>query len=241
MSFRNYFKERQEKRKMLSEIKETILGSKKKSKMFGKLNVSSIDEVFRIFVNLGNAAYFSGDNDVFEYFIESLFEMMGADSIPMEDSEIIKYVYSYGLMSLQNYNIIPYTTVISHLKENIFNQSDIKTVNGYIRILREFASKSGSINYEPGVMEVLNAFGEINNYFLDRKMHINSMYLKNAIISMVYSAEKGKHEYMKNKIVAKTKGMLRFTPRRVKPAAIDTDLTQITQEESSTTPEEAQS
>ena len=236
MSVRSYFKERQEKRKLLSEIKETILGSKKKSKMFGKLNVSSIDEVFRIFVNLGNASYFSGDNDVFEYFIESLFEMMGADSIEMEDSEIIKYVYSYGLMSLQNYNIIPYTTVVSHLKENIFNQSDMKAVNRYIRILREFASKSGSINYMPGVMEVLNAFREINNYFLDRKMHINSMYLKNAIISMVYSAEKGKHEYMKDKILAETKGMLGFTPHRGKPSAIDTGPTKTIQEELNTPP-----
>lgn len=241
MSFRNYFKERQEKKKLLSEIKETILGSKKKSKMFGKLNVSSFEEVFRVFFNLGNASYFSGDNDVFEYFIESLFEMMGADAIEMEDSEIIKYVYSYGLMSLQNYNIIPYTTVVSHLKENIFNQSDIKAVNSYIRILREFASKSVSINYEPGVMEVLNAFREINNYFLDRKMHINSMYLKNAIISMVYSAEKGKHKYMKDKILAKTKGMLKFTPHKGKPVAIDAGPTQTVQEELNTTPEEAQS
>ncbi len=208
--------------------------------MFGKLNVNSIDEVFRVFFNLGNASYFSGDNDVFEYFIESLFKMMGADSLRMEDSEIIKYVYSYGLMSLQNYNIIPYTTVVRHLKENILNQSDIKAMNGYIRILREFASKSVSINYEPGVMEVLNAFREINNYFLDRKMHINSMYLKNAIISMVYSAEKGKHKYMKDKILAKTKGMLRLTPYRVKPTAIDVGPPQTIQEELGTTPEEAQ-
>ena len=131
--------------------------------------------------------------------------------------------------------------MVSHLKENIFNQSDMKAVNRYIRILREFASKSGSINYMPGVMEVLNAFREINNYFLDRKMHINSMYLKNAIISMVYSAEKGKHEYMKDKIIAKTKGMLGLTPHKGKPAAIDTGPTQTIQEELNTTPQKGQS
>ena len=73
MSIKKYVRERYEKRKLLSEMKNIIIEEPKKEfKTLKQLDINTISEVMEMYINIGNMSYISGDNDIFEYFIESL-------------------------------------------------------------------------------------------------------------------------------------------------------------------------
>lgn len=211
MSVKRYVKERHTKRELLLEIKKMIIEeSSEEMKTFEILNVNTVDEVMRQFINIGNMSYFCGDNDAFEYFIESLFDIVNAEPNGIDSEELIKRIYHYSLMSAQNYDIIAYSVILNNIKKNILKLTEAQPVNQYLMILKDLAVISVSNNLKAGIMEALHAFRGINDHFVDNKMHINRMYLKNIIISIVYSAEKSRHEKLKDTLLAESSEILGF-------------------------------
>lgn len=218
MSVKNLIKERTEKRRQLSEIKEAILeGQNKKKNKFKKLNIRTLDEALSLLINIGNMSFVSGDNDIFEPFIEALFEILNADIKGLEKERLIKYIHNYGLRSAKDHDIIPFLIVLKNLKEPVLNLKETASVNAYLRILKNLVLKSETANYELGTLEVLRMFRELNGHFTDNDMHVNKFYLKSITISLMSSAETNRHERLKHKILAGAKNILGFKPPRVQP------------------------
>lgn len=227
MSVKNFIKEREEKQRLLLELKNIILKEDSRGlKIFKKLNIKDFDEVLKLFVNIGNTSYVSGDNYIFEYFVESLFEMINADPEELDKEEIIKYIHNYGIMSAQNYDIISYSTIVEGFKENIVMQEETKVINYHLKILRELASKAVALNFELGVLEVLNALRDIHGRFVDDDKQVNGLYLMNTIISLIYSAERSRNLDLKEKIIFETNGVLKLTLPRIGPEAVEVGSTQ---------------
>lgn len=211
MSLKRYLKERQEKRKLLSEIKDIIIDkSNKKIKNLKKFNINSIDEVMKMHVNIGNTTYLSGNNDAFEYYIESLFEIINAKCDNLNNDDLLENIKKYGVMSAHNYNIITYSIILNSIKKQIIKLSDLQSINQYIKILGELALITENINYEEAIMEALQAIKEIHDYMIDENMQVNKVYLQNIIISLIHSAGINQHEYLKRIIITETKDKLIF-------------------------------
>jgi hypothetical protein len=220
MSVKHLVKERAEKRKLLSEIKEAILeGPNKKRNTFKKLNIRTLDEALSLLINIGNMSFVSGDNDVFEPFIEALYEIVQADIEGLEKERLIKYIHNYGLRSAKDHDIIPYSIVIKNLKEHVLDLRETRSVNAYLGILKNLALKSETSNYELGTLEALRVFREFNGHFNDNAMYVNKFYLKSIMISLMSSAETNRHERLKHKILAEAKEILGFEPPRVQPGS----------------------
>lgn len=227
MLVKNFVKEREEKQRLLSELKNIILKEDNRGlKIFKKLNIKNFDEVFKLFVNIGNTSYVSGDNYVFEYFIESLFEMINADPEELDKEEMIKYIHNYGIMSAQNYDIMSYSTIVKGFKENMSMREETKVINHNLKILRELASKAAALNFELGVLEVLNALRDIYRKFIEDDKQVNGLYLKNTIIFLIYTADKNRHVDLKEKILYETGDLLGFALPRVEPEAVDVKSSQ---------------
>ena len=209
MSVKKYIRERYEKRKLLSEMKNIIIEEPKKEiKTLKQLDINTISEVMEMYINIGNMSYISGDNDIFEYFIESLFEIINAAPEKLNEKELVKYIYKYGLMSSRNYNITPYCIILSNIKNNVFKSEDMQIINQYLKILENLAITSEAHNYESGTMETLYILKDIDDYLKEKNMEVNRFYLKNIVISAIHSAEKNQHEHLKDKIVAESNEIL---------------------------------
>jgi hypothetical protein len=212
MSVKDLIKERSEKRKLLSEIKLIILKDpQKKLKDFKKMNVKTIDDILGLFINIGNMAYFSGDNDTFEFFMDSLFDVIHMN-LELDREKMIKCIYNYGLLSAHNHDIIPYSIILNNFRKTIFELTETITINNYLRILKDLALNSEINNYELGVMDVLNVFKDLYDHFLDKNMHVNRLYLQNIVISLISSSESNHHERLKNTTLIEAKKVLEFEP-----------------------------
>lgn len=211
MSLKRYLKEREEKRKLLSEIRDIIIDEpNKKIKNLKKFNISTIDEVMKMYINIGNTTYSSGDNDAFEYYIESLFEIIKAKCEDFNNNDLIKNIKKYGIMSAHNYNIIKYSIILNIIKRHVFKLEDLQSINQYIKLLGDFTLIAENNNYEEAVMETLQVIKKIHDYLIDKSMHVNVVYLKNIIISLIHSAEINQHEYLKKIIIMEVKDILMF-------------------------------
>ena len=225
MSLKRYLKKRQEKRKLLSEIKDIIIDEPNKElKNLKKFNISTIDEVMKMYINIGNTTYFSGDNDTFEYFIESLFEIINAKRDNLNNNDLIKNIKKYGVMSAHNYNIITYSIILNAIKRHIFKLADLQSINQYIKILGDLTLITENNNYEEAVMETLQAIKKIHDYLIGENMQVNRVYLQNIIISIIHSAGINQHEYLKRIIITETKDMLMFqnVPDLTAPPHVET-------------------
>lgn len=202
MSLKNFVSNRSEKRKILFQIKDIILKhSDKRLQTFKKLNISKFDDVFQLFLNIGNMSYISGDIVIFELFIKASFELMHAKSEVLDKDELMKYIQNYGLKSLKDHDIAQFSIILNNLKEYIFELKGTKNINSYLRILKNLALKSESHNYELGTFEVLSVFNELNGFFKDKKMDINRFYIHNNLISLMSSAEINHHERLRYRIL----------------------------------------
>lgn len=207
MSFKKYVRKRSEKIELIDEIKDIILTeSRKEMSIYSGFK---IDEIIKIFINIGYKSYFSGDMDIFEYFIDSLFELVSSNSEIISAEELLKYINYLGNMSIHNHNIIPFYTIITNIQKKIYELNELNTINNYLNIIKNLAFKSEKENFEIGILEILNKLKYINNYFIKNNLQINNIFLKNIIISLIYHTDMNNKEYLKNKIIAEIEDILK--------------------------------
>jgi hypothetical protein len=238
MSVKKYVKEQHEKRKLLLKLKNIIIEEPKKEfKTLKQLDIKTLSEVMEMYINIGNMSYFTGDNDIFEYFIESLFDIINAAPVKFNEEELIKYIYKYGFMSSRNYNITPYCIILSNIKSNIFRSEDMQLINQHLDMLENLAMTSEEHNYESGTMETLHILKDIDDYLKKKNMEVNRFYLKNIIISVIHSAEKNQHEHLKDKIVAESNEILELKILKDQPEAVYGDSKPVLGSDEPSTPQ----
>ena len=202
MSFKTFFKEREKKIKFLNKLKTAILDETHNDlKILKKSGVESPHEIIKILISQGSQAYHTGDLYTFEYFIKSLFEIYQQPNNNIENHQILDEINNFGLMSAHHHNNLPYNIILENYKEHLFMNAMTETFRQHLDILRNFALISLYENYISGVLGVVNVYKALNIHFQDNKMPICKMYLKNAIINLIYSAEKFEKDDLKGQIL----------------------------------------
>ncbi len=209
MSIKKYISEGIEKRKVIEEIQSIILDEDEKAHRRGR-NEQSAPVLMKLLINIGNQAYTLGDIETFESFASSLFELMDYEIVGVESEEIFKHIRNFVLMSTHSHNIYLYSIILEKFAGSLIQTKDAELVNSYLQILRELALGSITNNFELGVLEVVNTFKTINEYFLGNRMYISSLNLKNLMVMLIYSAEKYQYDQLKAKILDETRDFLKF-------------------------------
>jgi len=208
MSIKKYINEGMEKRKVIEEIQSIILEDEKNHRRGRKEQPAPV--LMKLLINIGNQAYTLGDIETFESFASSLFELMDYEIEGIESEEIFKHIRNFVLMSTHSHNIYLYSIILEKFAGSLIQTQDAEMVNSYLQILRELALGSITNNFELGVLEVVNTFKTINDYFIGNQMYISSLYLKNLMVMLIYSAERYQHDQLKTKILDETKDFLKF-------------------------------
>jgi len=199
MSIKKYINEGMEKRKVIEEIQSIILEDEKNHRRGRKEQPAPV--LMKLLINIGNQAYTLGDIETFESFASSLFELMDYEIEGVESEEIFNHIRNFVLMSTHSHNIYLYSIILEKFAGSLIQTRDAEMVNSYLQILRELALGSITNNFELGVLEVVNTF---------KTMYISSLYLKNLMVMLIYSAEKYQHDQLKTKILDETKDFLKF-------------------------------
>lgn len=209
MSIKKYINEGMEKRKVIEEIQTIILEEDEKGTRRGRREQSA-QILIKLLINIGNQAYTLGDIETFESFTSSLFELMDYEIEGIESEEIFKHIRNFVLMSTHSHSIYLYSIILEKFSKSLTQIKDAELVNNYLQILKEIALSSITNNFEIGVLEVVNTFKTINNFFIENKMYISSLYLKNLMVLLIYSAEKYQYDQLKIKIINETRDFLKF-------------------------------
>ena len=199
MSIKRFIDERIEKRELINELKNMIISESYKKK--SKYKKVTINDIIKHLITIGNMSYISGDMYLFEHFIESLFEIINANSGIINNDELLKHIYNFGIMSSHSHNINLYLIIINNLEKNIYGLKETLSINNYLVFFKNLALKSEKENFELGILETIKIFKKINEYFINNNIEINRIYLKNIIILLIYYAEKNKKESLKNIIL----------------------------------------
>ncbi len=220
MSFISFFKERDKKVNLLNDLKATILDeSHDHHKLLEKNGVESTDEILKIFVSQGYQAYHSGDLNTFELFIKSLFKIYEAPN-NFENRQILDEIKNFGLMSAHHHNHKPYYIILENYKEHLFMTAKTETFKQHLNILRNFALISLANNYIEGVLGVVHVYKVLNRHFEENDIIVCQTYLKNAIINLIYSAEKYEKDDLKGQILPEINDILGYEEKEASPVEI---------------------
>jgi hypothetical protein len=209
MSIKKYISESLEKQKVMEEIYNILTEDDERNVRRGRRE-QSMETIVNLLINIGNQAYTQGDLDTFKHFISTLFELMDYELDNIKTEDLLKHVRYFVLMATHNHNIYTYSTIMEQFNQSLRKIDDSQIVNEYLQILRELALGSIRNNFELGVLEVVKTFRSINDHFSENKMHISSLYLKNLMIMLIYSAEKYQYDQLKQTIIEETVDFLKF-------------------------------
>ena len=224
MSIKKYISEGMEKQKVMEEIFNILTEEDDRNIRRGRKE-QSMETIVNLLINIGNQAYTQGDLDTFKNFISTIFDLMDYEISSIKTDDLLKHVRNFVLMSTHNHNIYTYSTIMEQFNLSLRKITDAQIIYEYLQILRELALGSIRNNFELGVLEVVSTFRSINNHFSENQMYISSLYLKNLMVMLIYSAEKYRHEQLKEKIIEETLDFLKFPSSEI----IQFDHTQITQ------------
>ena len=225
MSIKKYISEGMEKQKVMEEIYNILTEEDDRHIRRGRRE-QSMETIVNLLINIGNQAYTQGDLDTFKKFISIIFELMDYEISSISTDDLLKHVRNFVLMSTHNHNIYTYSTIMEQFNQSLRRITDAQIVYEYLQILRELALGSIRNNFELGVLEVVSTFRSINSHFTENQMYISSLYLKNLMVMLIYSAEKYRHEQLKEKIIEETVDFLKFPSSE----SIQFDHTQIPQD-----------
>lgn len=208
MSFKTFFKEREKKINLLHNLKTTIIDDTHSNhKILEKNGVESKQEIIKIYLAQGHQAYHSGDLYTYEYFIKSLFDIYQIlDNLVT--IQILNEIKNFGLMSAHNHDNNSYKIILENYKEHLLMNAKIETFRQHLDILRNFALTSLYNNYLEGVLGVVHIYKDLFQHFDDYDMPICQIYLKNAIINLIYSAEKFEKDDLKGQILPEINDVL---------------------------------
>ena len=224
MSIKKYISEGMEKQKVMEEIFNILTEEDDRNIRRGRKE-QSMETIVNLLINIGNQAYTQGDLDTFKNFISTIFDLMDYEIPSIKTDDLLKHVRNFVLMSTHNHNIYTYSTIMEQFNMSLRKITDAQIIYEYLQILRELALGSIRNNFELGVLEVVSTFRSINDHFTENQMYISSLYLKNLMVMLIYSAEKYRHEQLKEKIIEETLNFLKFPSAE----SIQFDHTQIPQ------------
>jgi hypothetical protein len=212
MSSRKFIRDRIEKRELIDDLKNAILsGSEGRVRGFEKLGANSINDVLDLMISVGNTAYTTGEIDVFNYFIGSLFDIVNSNA-EIDLDELLESIFQFGVMSTYSYDIYSYSIILENFVDYTCSLKEMETIEQNLHILKKLALESDKKGFDSGVLQVAVAFKDIADYLQKENMLLSRFFLKNHLISMIYTVDKKKKEDLKENIIREIGEILKDKP-----------------------------
>jgi len=216
MSVKKFIRERMEKRALIDDLKRAVIsGSNSKTRDFDKIDASSSRDVLDLMISVGNVAFTAGEIDVFEYFIDAMFDVVGSGA-DVNTDELLESVLHFGVMSTYNHDIYSYSIVLENFVEYIFGLREMEAIDSNLRVLRKMALESGRKGFDSGVLQVAAALKDTADHLDKEGMQLSRFFLKNHLISMIYAVDRSRNEGLREDIIEETSGLLEY--REAPPA-----------------------
>lgn len=220
MKIKDYLQGRTNKRNVIDEVKDIIInGSIQKNKTLRKSGITTEENVFRLLINHGSISLSSGDIDTFRYFMEALYEIIEAN--PSYSEKISEHVERFSYLVARERNVYNLSSIIQPLIGNIQSLETMESVNKDLKSLGKLAVICEGEGFDAGVLEVIQALRALHKHFEDEEKHVNDVYLKNTVISIIASVERKGNSELMEQVMYQTRELLNITSGMSKDANIN--------------------
>jgi hypothetical protein len=175
-----------------------------------KININSNfdEDDIHILNNIGSMAYFSGNIDVFDYYIEQILNLHKSIYDNEKKSIFYNVFRDYCIISVSSYNLIFYRILINSIKKEIMKMKNPVEIRNYLKILKSLSEHALKNNFDEGILYFTDIYKSINQYFVKNNMNISKIHLKMILLNLFISSEILNKESIKNYIITETNNLL---------------------------------
>ena len=211
MAIKSFVKERSERTGLIDELRDAIVRG---SSWRGKGIVDGGPEVcLGFFLSLGTVAYGSGDLDVFEYFLRSLFEVVETGPEGTDCAGLVERVRGYGFRSVRDFDLSMFGTVVEVVAEIVISMRDVVEIGGWLGFLRDLGLCSAETGFDGGVLAVVNVFRLLGVHFDGEGLGMSPMSLKSHLVGLVHYLESVGDDGLRGRVISLVEGLLSPSPR----------------------------
>lgn len=198
MSLNKYMRLQTENKSVVDELMKKI-----------RFNSNFDDDDVNVLNNIGSMAYFSGNIDVFDYYVEQILTLHKSIYDKNEEKSIFYNVFrDYCIISVNSYNLIFYRVLINSIKKEIMKMENPIEIRNYLRILKSLSEHALKNNFDEGILYFTDIYKAINQYFVKNNMNISKIHLKMILLNLFISSEILNKESIKNYIINETNNLL---------------------------------
>jgi hypothetical protein len=210
MAFKRYVRERSERTGLIDDLRDAIVGG---SSRRGKDVVDGGPGVcLGFFLSLGNVAYGSGDSDVFEYFLGSLFDVAEAGPEGVDCAGLVERVRGYGFRSVRDFDLAMFGAVVEVVAGRVFSMRDVVEIGGWLGFLRDLGLRSAEAGFDGGVLAVVDVFRLLGVHFDGEGLGVSSMSLKSHVVGLVHYLGGVGDDRLRGRVISLVEGVLAPSP-----------------------------
>jgi len=210
VAFKRFVRERSERTALLDELRDVIVGGSSRGV---KGVVDGGPKVcLRFFLSLGNVAYGSGDSDVFEYFLRSLFEVVETGPEGTDCAGLVERVRGYGFRSVRDLDLAMFGAVVEVVAEIVISMRDVVEIGGWLGFLRDLGLRSAEAGFDGGVLAVVDAFRLLGVHFDGEGLGMSSMSLKSHLVGLVQYLGGVGDDGLRGRVISLVEGLLSPSP-----------------------------
>jgi len=217
MALKRFVKERSERTALIGELRDVLVGvspSRVKGVVDGGPGVC-----LGFFLSLGNVAYRSGDSDVFECFLRSLFDVVEAGPEGVDCGGLVGRVRGYGFRSVRDFDAAMLGVVVEVVAGRVFSMRDVVEIDGWLGFLRDLGLRSAEAGFDGGVLAVVGVFRVLGVHFMDEGLGVSLMSLRNHVVGLVHYLGCVGDDGLRGRVISLVEGVL--APPGVPEAPVD--------------------
>jgi hypothetical protein len=223
MEIKNYLQGLTNKRNLIDEVKDILInGSIQKNKTLKKSGITTEEGVFDLLINHGSISLSSGDIGIFRYFIEALYEIMEAN--PFYSERISEHFERFCYLVSRERNVYNLSSIVQPIISKIHSSETMESVNENLKTLGKLALICEGEGFDAGVLEVIQALSRLHERFENEGKHINDIYLKNQVITIIASVERRGNRVLKEQLSSQTRKLINLTSGMLKDTNDHSDV-----------------
>jgi len=206
VAFKRFVRERSERTALLDELRDVIVGGSSRGV---KGVVDGGPKVcLRFFLSLGNEAYGSGDSDVFEYFLRSLFEVVETGPEGVDCDGLVGRVRGYGFRSVRDLDLAMFGAVVEVVASRVFSMRGVVEIDGWLGFLGDLGLRSAEVGFDGGVLGVVDVFRLLGVHFVDEGLGVSSMSLRSHVVGLVHYLGGVGDDGLRGRVISWVEGVL---------------------------------
>ena len=212
---KKFVRERSERTALIGELRDVLVGvspSRVKGVVDGGPGVC-----LGFFLSLGNVAYRSGDSDVFECFLGSLFDVVEAGPEGVDCGGLVGRVRGYGFRSVRDFDAAMLDAVVKVVSGRVFSMRDVVEIDGWLGFLRDLGLRSAEAGFDGGVLAVVGVFRLLGVHFEGEGLGVSMMSLRNHVVGLVHYLGCVGDDGLRGRVISLVEGVLEPPGHAVTP------------------------